>query len=123
MRTRRDVFGAEVVLGDAAVHLERADGGDDHHRVGLQPGLAALDVEELLGAEVGAEAGLGDDVVGELERQCVVATTELQPWAMLAKGPPCTKAGLSSSVCTRFGWIASLQQHGHRAVGLEVGGA
>ena len=35
-----------------------------------------------------------------------VATTELQPWAMLANGPPWTSAGLFSSVCTRFGRIA-----------------
>ncbi len=36
-----------------------------------------------------------------------VASTELQPCAMLAKGPPCTSAGVPSIVCTRFGWIAS----------------
>ena len=36
--------------------------------VGRQPGLAALDVEELLAAEVGAEAGFRHHVVGELER-------------------------------------------------------
>ena len=37
------------------------------------------------------------------------AMTELQPWAMLAKGPPCTKAGLPSSVCTRLGASASFK--------------
>ena len=36
-----------------------------------------------------------------------VAITELQPWAMLANGPPCTKAGAPSSVCTRLGASAS----------------
>ena len=36
-----------------------------------------------------------------------VAISELVPWAMLAKGPPCKIAGLPSSVCTRFGLIAS----------------
>ena len=35
---------------------------------GSRPGLAALDVEELLGPEVGAEAGLGHHVVGQLQR-------------------------------------------------------
>ena len=39
-----------------------------HHAVGLEPGFAAFDVEEFLGAEIGAEAGLGDHIVGELER-------------------------------------------------------
>ena len=50
------------------MHLERADGRDDHDAVGLEAGLAALDVEELLRAEVGAEAGFGHHVVGELQR-------------------------------------------------------
>ncbi len=38
----------------------------------------------------------------------VVATTELQPCAILANGPPWMKAGVPSSVCTRFGAMASL---------------
>ena len=38
----------------------------------------------------------------------MVASTELQPCAMLANGPPWMKAGLFSSVCTRFGFSASL---------------
>ena len=37
-----------------------------------------------------------------------VAMTELQPWAMLANGPPWMIAGLFSRVCTRFGASASL---------------
>ena len=37
-----------------------------------------------------------------------VAAMELQPWAILAKGPPWTKAGLPSRVCTKLGWQASL---------------
>ena len=65
---RRTILLLEIVLGDAAMHLERADGRDEHDAIGLQPGLAAFDVEEFLGAEIGAEAGLGDDVIGELER-------------------------------------------------------
>ncbi len=76
-------------------------------RIGREASVAALDVDELLGAEVGAEAGLGDDVVGQAERRACVAITELQPWAMLANGPPWSNAGLFSSVCTRFGGIAS----------------
>ena len=69
LATAAGVLVLEVVLGDAAVHLERAHGGDDDRRGRLEAGLAALDVEELLGAQVGAEAGLGDDVVGELQRR------------------------------------------------------
>ena len=42
------------------------------------------------------------------ERPSRVATSELQPWAMLPNGPPCTSAGPPSRVCTRLGRIASL---------------
>ena len=53
------------VLRHAAVVLERADRGHHDHGVGLQAGQAALDVQELLRAQVGAEAGLGDGVVAQ----------------------------------------------------------
>ena len=104
---RLQVLGLRSSFGDAAVHLQRPDGRDDHGARGRQAGLAALDVEELLAAEVGAEAGLGHDIVGELQRRRASPCTELQPWAMLANGPPWTKAGLPSSVCTRLGASAS----------------
>ena len=52
-----------------AVVLERPHGRHDHRRRGAQTGGAAQDVDELLRAEVGAEAGLGDDVVGEAQRR------------------------------------------------------
>src|SRR5206468_3421754 len=41
-------------------------------------------------------------------RPSLVATSELQPCAMLPNGPQCTRAGPPSSVWTRFGLIASL---------------
>ncbi len=55
----------EGVEGEAAVHLEGADRGDDHDGRGVQVGRSALDVEELLGPEVEGEAGLGHGVVAE----------------------------------------------------------
>ena len=36
-----------------------------------------------------------------------MARIELQPCAILANGPPCTKAAVPSVVCTKLGWIAS----------------
>ncbi len=62
-----EILAVERGFGDAAVHLERAGGGDDDGDGRLQPGLAAFDVEEFLGPEIGAEARLGDDVIGELQ--------------------------------------------------------
>src|SRR6185312_13748836 len=52
---------------DAAVIFEGPDGGDDHRRRRLQSGLAALDVDELLTAQIRAESRLGHHVIGELE--------------------------------------------------------
>ena len=40
----------------------------------------------------------------------MVATTELQPWAILANGPPCTSAGVCSKVWTKFGFKASFKR-------------
>ncbi len=59
--------GKAVLERAVAVVLERPHGRDDNGGLGLEAADAALDVEELLGAQVGAEAGLGDDVVGQLE--------------------------------------------------------
>ena len=65
---RGDVLLAHFLHVDAAVVLQRAHGGHDHGRGWAQARLAALDVEELLGAQVRAEARLGHHVVGQLER-------------------------------------------------------
>jgi hypothetical protein len=46
-----------------------------------------------------------------------VASALLQPWAMLAKGPPWMKAGVCSSVWTRQ---RVAQQGGHRASRPQV---
>ena len=60
---------AQIGLGHAAVGLERAHRGHQHNGGGVQPGIAALDVKELLRAQIRAEAGLGHNVVGQLEAQ------------------------------------------------------
>ena len=62
-----DVLVLQLVLGDAAVHFEGADGGDDHGCGWLETGLAAFDVEEFFSAQVSAKACFGDDVIAQLE--------------------------------------------------------
>lgn len=42
----------------SSVHLQRSDSGHQHHHVGSQARVAALDVEELLHANVSAKASL-----------------------------------------------------------------
>ena len=57
--------------GSAAVHLQSTDGGNQNGNVGGQAGQTALDVPELLEADVGSEAGLGHVVVKQLQSQTV----------------------------------------------------
>ena len=46
------------------MHLQCAGGSYEHGELGGEACLAALDVVELLGSEVSAEACFGDDVIG-----------------------------------------------------------
>ena len=52
----------------AAVHLQALCGGNDDHQPWLQTGLAALDIEEFLGTEVGTEACLRHHIVAKAHR-------------------------------------------------------
>ena len=88
---------------------------------GLMPALRHLMLKNF-SAPRSAPKPASVTVYSESRIASFVASTLLQPWAMLANGPPWMKAGLFSSVCTRFGLRASFKQHGHRAVGLQVGG-
>ena len=69
------------------MHFKRPHRSHEHCRRGFKSGLAAFYVKEFLGAEIRAEARFRDHVVGKLS-PARVAITELQPWAMLANGPP-----------------------------------
>ena len=62
------VGSADLGERHAAVPLEGAGGGHEHDCGGLEAGSAALDVEELFGAEVRAEARFRNGVVGKLQR-------------------------------------------------------
>ena len=69
LHQRVRVLAVDVLDLGAARVLQRARRADEHRGARAQARLAALDVDELLGAQVGAEAGFRDDVVGELERR------------------------------------------------------
>ena len=62
-----DILFLEFCLGNAAVIFESLDACYDDNRVGMQVSHAALDVKELLSAEVSAESRLSDRVVGDLD--------------------------------------------------------
>ena len=72
----REVRAADLDRVRAAVRvvgvvLQRLHRRDEHDRIGPEVAEPADDVEELLHAHVGAEAALGDDVVGELQGDAV----------------------------------------------------
>jgi hypothetical protein len=52
----------------AAVEFQRPHRRHDHRGTWLEAGLAALDVDELLRSQIGAEARLGHHVVHKLQR-------------------------------------------------------
>lgn len=93
-----EVFFTEVGTFHAAVVFQSADSRHDDRRIRFQTCKAAFDVAEFFRAQIRAEACFGYGVIGKVFRRRV-AVTELQPWAMLANGPPCTKAGVP-------GWFA-----------------
>ena len=116
-----EVLLPELVLRHAAMHLEGAHGGDDHRRGRRQAGLAALDVEELLRPEIGAEAGLRHHVVGELEAGArrdhrVAAMGDVGEGAAMDEGG----VALQRLHEVRLGGV--LEQHRHGAGRLDVGG-
>ena len=118
---RLQVLLVQLGLGHAAVVLQRPHGGHDHHGGGLQAGLAALDVDELLCAQVGGEAGLRDCVVPQLQGHAgsddgVAAVSDVGEGAAVDEGRGALQ-GLD-----QVGLQSVLQQGGHGALGLQVMG-
>src|SRR5699024_8184982 len=59
------ILTVQLILGNAAVVFQGADGGNNDNRVGFQTGHPALDIQEFLRAQVRAEACLCDAVVAQ----------------------------------------------------------
>ena len=62
----REIFFRKRILRHAAVQLQRLDGGNENGEAGGKTRKAALDIEELFRAEVGAEACLCYHIIREL---------------------------------------------------------
>ena len=73
-----DVGFAEILHRHAAVELQGADRGHDHHGVGLDARVAALDVQELLRPR-SAPKPASVTVYSESRIESLVASTLLQP--------------------------------------------
>ena len=114
-----DILGTEIGTGDTTIHLHRADSGDKDDRAWRDAGLAALDVHEFLGSEVSAETGLGHNIVGQLQRRLgrdhgITAMRDIGERAAMHEGRIVLE-GLHEVRLHRL-----CQQHGHRAVGLDI---
>ena len=61
------VLFTQILAGDATVELKRTNRGHQYRSRGADARRAALDVDELLGAQIGAKPRLGHHVVGEAQ--------------------------------------------------------
>ena len=119
---RLQVFLLEIVLLHAAVHFERADGGDQHDAGGLEAGLAALDVEELLAAQIGAEARFGHHIVRQLQRRRrgqhrIAAVRDV------GERPAMNERRRAFERLHQVGGERVLEERGHGALRLQIAGA
>ena len=99
--------------------FQRAHRRDDHAGVRTQAGLAALDVDEFLGAQVGAESGFGHDVVGQLQRRPgrhrrIAAVGDVR------ERPAVHERGVVLERLHQIRLQGVLQEHRHRAMRLQV---
>ncbi len=119
LRERVDVLGGQRLHVHATVVFQRAHGRDDHRGVRFQAALAALDVDELLGPEIGAESGLGNDVIGELEG-ALRGDHRVASVRDVRERPAVDERGIVLERLHQVGLERVLQEHRHRPVRLEV---
>ena len=116
-----EVLLVQLRLGRTPVVLQGPDRGHQHHRVGGEAGHAAFDVQELLCAQVGAEAGLSDGVVPKLQghpggHHRVAAVGDI------GKGAAVDEGGSALQGLDQVGLQGVLQQGGHGPGGLQITG-
>ena len=116
---RCDILGSEIRLRDPAVHLHRPHGRHQHHRIGGKTRFPALDVHELLGAKIGAEAGFGDHIVRQLQCRCRRGH-RIAPMRDIGKGAAMYEGRVVLQRLHQVRLHRALQQNGHRTVCLEV---
>lgn len=118
---RVEIFASDVGEFAAAVKFQRTQRRDDHGRGGHQSGFAAFDVDEFLGPEVRAEAGLGDHVVRQFEggarrHHRIAAMRDVRERTAVHEG------GIVFQGLHQVGPQCIAQQHRHRAVRLQFAG-
>ena len=116
-----EVLLVEIALGDATVVLQRAGSGDDHDGAGANARHAALDVEELLGTQVGAKAGLGNGDIAKAHRH-TRGHDRVAAVSNVGEGTAVDKRGRALERLHQIGLERVFKQRGHGTLGLEVAG-
>ena len=116
-----EVFRAQLFFGHAAVVFECAHGGDDHGGIGFEAGKAAFDVAEFFRTQIGAEAGFGNGVVGQMQGKAgggyrVAAVGDIGEGAAVDEG------GRAAYGLHQIRLDGVFQKCGHRTVGVQVFG-
>jgi hypothetical protein len=110
-----------VGLGNAAVVLKRAGGGDNHDGAGTNARHAAFDVEELLGTQVGAKAGLGNGDIAKAHSHAR-GHDGVAAVGNVGEGTAVDKRGCALERLHQVGLERVLKQRGHGTLGLKVAG-
>ena len=117
-----EVLVVKVGLGNTAVVLKRTGGGDNHDGAGTNARHATIDVEELLGTQIGAKACLGNGDItkahGHTRGHDGVAAV-----GDIGEGTAVDKCGRALERLHQIGLERILKQRGHGALSLEVAGA
>ena len=117
-----EVLLVEVGFGDATVVLKRTSGRDDHDGAGANARHAALDIEELLGTQVGAKAGLGNGNIAKAHRH-TRGHDRVAAVGNVGEGTAVDKRGRALECLHQVGLERILKQRSHGALSLEVAGA
>ena len=115
------VLAVQLGLGHAAVILQRADGGHDDHGVGVEAAGTALDVQELLSAQIGGKAGLGNGVLAELHRS-FGGLDGVAAMGDVGEGTAMDKCGSVLQSLNQIGLDGIFQHSGHSALSLQIVG-
>ena len=103
----------------APVVLERPRRRHQHDAIGPESGVAALDIEELLGAEVESEPRLGDADLAELERQ-LRRDDGVAPVGDVGERPAVDHRRRALERLDQVGMDGVTQERRHRAGDLEI---
>src|ERR1019366_1476928 len=100
--------------------FEGADGRDDHHRLRAKARFAAFDVDEFLGAEIGAKARLGHYIIGEFKRG-LGGEDGIAAMRDIGERPAVNERRVVFESLHKVRLEGAFQKHRHGAMGVQIG--